>query len=347
MAHALVAGATGIVGRRIAERLHANGWTVTGLCRRPDAGAPYELLAVDLTDAGQCRVRLSPLTSVTHIFYAARYDHPEGRAESVDVNAAMLVNLMDAIEPVAHELRHVHMVHGTKYYGHMLGPLSVPIPEEAPRARTPNFYFEHEDFIAKRQQGQRWMYTTARPHAFCDPDAGERRNIALLIALHATLARALGEPFEFPGTERAFHVRTQFTFVPMLARAAEWMATDMGCANESFNVVNGDSPGWSELWPRFAEYFGVRVGEPKRLRLADEVERKESVWQTLVHRHGLEPVRLSERVLWPYADYVFSPEWDVISSMTKARRHGFSESVDSVRMFIELFECFRRDKIIP
>ena len=60
--------------------------------------------------------------------------------------------------------------------------------------------------------------------------------------------------------------------------------------------------------------------------------------------HGLEPGPLAERVLWPYADYLFAPEWDIISSMSKARRDGFSETVDSARMFIDLFDRFRREK---
>ncbi len=345
--HAVIAGATGIVGRRIAERLHANGWTVTGLCRRPPLRSPYEMRAVDLSDARDCSQRLFTLTTVTHVFYAARYDHPEGRPESVDVNAAMLVNLIDAIEPVAQGLEHVHLVHGTKYYGHMLGPLTVPIQEDAPRARVANFYFEQEDFIRERQNGKRWTYTTARPHTFCDPDPGEPRNAALLIALHATLARALGQPFNFPGTESAFQARTQFTLVPMLARAIERMATDARCGNEAFNITNGDSPSWSALWPKFAEYFGVRAGEPRRVRLAEEVAGKEGEWQALVERHDLQPGALVDRVLWPYADYLFAPEWDIVSSMSKARRHGFGESVDSARMFIDLFERFRRDRIIP
>ena len=345
--HAVIAGATGIVGRRIAERLHANGWTVTGLCRCPPPGSPYEMRAVDLTDARDCERQLSALPTVTHVFYAARYDHPEGRPESVDVNAAMLVNLIDAIEPVARGLEHVHLVHGTKYYGHMLGPLTVPIHEDAPRARVANFYFDQEDFICERQNGKGWTYTTSRPHTFCDPDPAEPRNAALLIALHATLARALGQPFDFPGTESAFRARTQFTLVPMLARAIEWVATDARCANESFNITNGDSPSWSELWPQFADYFGVRTGEPRRVRLAEDIAAKEGAWQVLVERHDLQTVALADRVLWPYADYLFAPEWDIVSSMSKARGHGFGESVDSARMFIELFERFRRDKIIP
>ena len=305
------------------------------------------MLAVDLTDARECREKLGALSAITHVFYAARYDHPEGTAESVDVNAAMLANLVDAIEPVAGGLRHVHLVHGTKSYGHMLGPLQVPVPEDAPRARAPNFYFAQEDFIGNRQRGKRWTYTMARPHTFCDPDATEPRNAALLIAVHATLARALGEPFTYPGSERSFNARTQFTFVPMLARAIEWMATDERCANQAFNVVNGDSPRWADLWPRFAQYFGVQSGPPERLRLADDTARKEAVWHELVRRHDLVPVTLAARVLWPYADYLFAPEWDIVSSASKARRYGFGERVDSARMFEELFERFRRDKIIP
>lgn len=346
--HALIAGATGIVGARIAERLRSTGWRVTGLCRRlPERDPGYELISVDLTDANSCREQLSGLTSITHVFYAARYDHPEGQPESVDVNATMLMNVAEAIEPVATDLQHVHLVHGTKYYGHMLGPLPIPLSEESPRARVPNFYFVHEDFIGERQQGKRWTYSTSRPHTFCDFNIGEPRNAALVVAMHATLAAALRMPLTYPGTERSFHARTQFTLVPMLARAIEWMATTERCANQSYNVVNGDSPRWSELWPKFAAYFCVEAGGPNAVRLADEVADKESLWQTLVSRHGLARVPLMKRVLWPYADYLFAPEWDIISSMSKARRDGFGESVDTARMFLDLFDRFRQDKMIP
>ena len=66
--HALVAGATG--HRRTAHRraLHESGWRVTGLCRRPPAKPlPYALVAVDLTDAADCRreARAAATTSRT------------------------------------------------------------------------------------------------------------------------------------------------------------------------------------------------------------------------------------------------------------------------------------------
>jgi len=348
MRHAVIAGATGVVGTRLAQHLHRSGWDVVGLCRHPPGSAlPYRMIGVDLTDAHDCRDKLAALDSATHIFYTARYDHPEGETESVDVNAAMLANLLETIERVAPRLRHVHMVHGTKHYGHMLGPLPVPIREDAPRARVPNFYFAQEDLIRERQRGKRWTYTIARPHTFCDGDPTEPRNAALLIAMHATLARALGEPFTYPGTGRSFNVRTQFTWVPMLARAIEWMATEARCGNEAFNIVNGDGPRWAELWPVFAAYFGVQPGPPVQMRLADDVARKEAAWETLVKRHDLVSVPLSARVLWPYADYLFAPEWDIISSTEKARAYGFAERVESAKMFEGLFDSFRRDRIIP
>ena len=347
--HALVAGATGLVGKRIAGALHDGGWQVTGLCRRIPAARPsYSLVSVDLTDGRDCAEKLRGLHEVTHVFYAARYDHPEGESESIGTNAAMLVNLLDAVEAAAPRLRHVHLVHGTKYYGHMLGPLhALPLTEDSPRARVPNFYFAQEDFVRARQRGAAWTYTTSRPHTFCDGWTAEPRNAALLIAVHASLARALGTPLVYPGSAASFQARTQFTHVPLLARAVAWMATTPSCANQPYNIVNGDAPRWSELWPQFAGFFGLTPGGPAKVRLTDYMADKSAAWDTLVGRHGLEPAALSARVLWPYADYLFAPEWDIISSTSKARRDGFEDRVDSARMFLELFERFRRDKIIP
>jgi nucleoside-diphosphate-sugar epimerase len=344
---ALVAGATGLVGRRIADELAGSGWTVTGLARRPDAHTRYPLLAADLAAPDGLSGALESLSGLTHIFYAARYDHPEGRAESVEVNAAMLRHLIEAVEPRARGLRHVHLVHGTKHYGHMLGPLPVPLREDAPRARAPNFYFEHEDYIRMRQRGRSWTYSISRPHTFCDAAATEPRNIALLIAVYATVQRALRAPLIFPGSRASFEARTQFTFVPMLARAAQWMATTAACANQAYNITNGDTPRWSALWEAFAGYFGVANGGAQPVRLADYMADKAAVWQRLVSERGLVPTALHEIVAWPYADYVFAPEWDIISDTSKARGAGFTERIDSQAMFIDLFERFRGQRIIP
>ena len=345
---ALIAGATGLVGRRIAGYFkHLGDWDVIGLCRRPVADSPIRLIGVDLTSIEDCNKKLAPLGNVTHVFYAARYDHAEDVSESVDVNAVMLLNVVDAIEPVAGGLRHIHLVHGSKYYGHHLGPIPLPMREDSPRAPVANFYFAQEDFIRGRQRGKSWTFSTARPHMFCDFSWDQPRSIALLIAVYASILRELGVPFSYPGSVKSFHARTQFTELPLLARAMIWMATDPRCANQSYNVVNGDAPRWSELWPRFAAYFGLQAGPVKPLCLAEYMADKEPVWQAMITKFGLRPTRLSSIVLWPYGNYVFGPEWDIISDMSKARADGFTGAVDSENMFCDIFDCLRAEKIIP
>lgn len=344
---ALIAGASGLIGRRIADHLiAAGGWEVIGLARRPPPAHSMRWIAVDLTDLEDCQGKLGGLAAVTHVFYAARFDHPEGKPEPVEANAAMLSNLITALEPVA-ALKHVHAVHGSKYYGHQLGPVGLPLREDSPRAAGMNYYFEQEDFLRERSRGKAWHYTTSRPHAFCDPAIDHPRSIGLVIAVFAAIQRELGEPLDFPGSAAAYEVRTQFTDLALLARAIAWMAQEPRCANQAFNVVNGDYPRWSELWPRFASWFGLEVGVPRKIRLAEHMADKGRVWDEIVRKHGLRPTRLDTLVLWAYGDYQFRPEWDVMSAMSKARALGFHDTVDSSAMFIRQFEHYRAAKIIP
>ncbi len=344
---ALIAGASGLIGRRIADHLlGAGGWNVIGLARQPRDAQNMRWIAVDLNDPADCARRFGALAEVTHIFYAARYDHPEGMPESVGINAAMLANLVSVIEPVA-KLQHVHAVHGSKYYGHQLGPVPVPLTEDTPRARNRNFYFEQEDFLRAQSRGKNWSFSTSRPHSFCDPAIDYARSAGLLIAVYAAVQRELGLALDFPGTVTGFHVRTQFTDTQLLARCIAWMANEPRCANQGFNVVNGDNPRWSDLWPRFARDFGMASGAPRNVKLADYMAGKDAVWENIIRKNGLRPTRLDSIALWPYSDYLFRPEWNIESAMTKARGLGFSDAVDSGEMFAQHFAQYRAEKIVP
>ncbi len=344
---ALIAGASGLIGRRIADHLIAAGnWEVIGLARRPSRAQNMRWVAVDLSDIKDCRRRLGGLEAVTHVFYAARFDHPEWEPESVETNAAMLSNLVTVLEPVA-ALRHVHAVHGSKYYGHQLGPIPLPMREDGPRARGRNYYFDQEDFLRERSRDKEWSYSTSRPHAFCDPAVDHPRSIGLAIAVFAAIQRELGLAFDFPGSAAAYYAHTQFTDLVLLARAVAWMATEPRCANQAFNVVNGDRPRWAELWARFASWFGMEVGVPRNVSLTKYMGDKGPVWDNIVMNHGLRKTRLDALVLWAYGDYQLWPEWDIYSSMSRARVLGFHDSVDSHAMFIRQFENYRAEKIIP
>lgn len=343
---ALIAGASGLIGRRIAAHLAAAGWKVTGLSRRPDPEAAIRQIAIDLVDVEDARRKLAAERDVTHVFYAARHDHPEGAVESETINTAMLRNVLEAMLRAAPRLAHVNLVHGTKYYGH---PARIPVPvtEESPRGPGPTFYFAQEDLIRERAHGRGWGWSIARPHIFCDASPGNPRSIGLVIAVLAAIQRELGQPLFFPGSAGSFASRTQFTDLALLARAVEWMATDARCANQAFNIVNGDSPRWSELWPDFARALGVEAGEPRPLRLGEYVADKGPLWDAIVAKHGLRRTRLSSVALWDYGDYVFRPEWDIMSSMDKARRFGFDERADSRDTFAHVFAAYRERRIIP
>lgn len=345
---AVIAGASGLIGRRLAEHLEQTGqWNVVRLSRTARAvhTEGKHWVGVDLADAADCKAKLGDLKDISHIFYAARSDHPEGMPEPVERNTDMLSNLVDALEHSS-PLQHVHAIHGSKYYGHMQGPVPVPITEDAPRGKLDNYYFHQEDFLKQRSAGARWTWSTTRPHCFCDPAADTPRSIGLVIAVYAAIRRELDEPFDFPGTETAFTVRTQFTDLRLLARALAWMTTEPRCANQAFNVVNGDTPTWQQLWAGYADYFGLEPGRPAQFSLAGYLADKEEVWSAIARKHGLTHMPLHQLCLPAYGDYQFRPQWEVFSSMAKARALGFAESLDSARMFRQQFDHYRAAKII-
>ena len=130
---ALVVGAQGVIGRNLVEHLHALGdWEVIGLSRRGgEATSRVRHVSVDLLDRDDCAKKLGELTEVTHVFYTAYQDRPTW-AELVPPNLAMLVNVVDAIEPVAPRLTHISLMQGYKVYGAHLGPFKTPARESDP-----------------------------------------------------------------------------------------------------------------------------------------------------------------------------------------------------------------------
>jgi nucleoside-diphosphate-sugar epimerase len=345
---AVIAGASGLIGRRIVEQLLTDPqWEVIGLARRAQARRGMQWVAVDLADRADVEKKLAGIAA-THIFYAARYDHPvEGKTEDVVTNTRMLANLVGVVE-AGGKLEHVHALHGSKWYGHQLGPVKLPL-EEDKSARSPNenYYFEQDAFLRAHSAGKSWGYSSSRPHAFCDPSVDLPRSIGLVIAVYAEVQRELGLPLYFPGNAKCYQAHTQFTDLGLLARAIVWMAGEPRCRNEAFNVVNGDNPRWCELWDRFAAWFGMAAGEPRAIKFADYMADKGPVWNAVVRKHGLKAPPLEKIALWAYGDYQFRPDWDIFSSMEKARARGFSETIDSAGMFARQFENYRTEKIIP
>ena len=135
---ALVAGASGVVGRNLIEHLCTRGdWEVVGVSRRsPDEPVTWQHLAIDLEDKADCRAKMTAHTDVTHVFYAARAPRVDP-FEEARVNRDMLANLVSAEESTDAALEDVHLVHGTKWYGCQMGPFPTPSREVGPRQFRP------------------------------------------------------------------------------------------------------------------------------------------------------------------------------------------------------------------
>jgi nucleoside-diphosphate-sugar epimerase len=346
---ALIAGATGATSMRLLETLAARpDWAVIGLSRNPPQGnGRISYVSADLGNAESCARALRGCTGVTHVFYTARAKHGETAVESVEENTAFLRNVIDAIEPVASGLQHINLVQGGKYYGQHLGPFPTPAREEDSRHMPPNFYFDQQDLLAERAAGNAWSWSAARPDFVCDFAPGRGRNIVSILGCYAAISAELGLPLDFPGVRGCFDTLKQATDATQLARAMVHVATTPACANQAFNVTNGDVFRWKHVWPRIAAHFGMKVGEVRTLKLSEWMADKEPVWQRIVKKHGLKPQPLANVALWAYADSQLAQDYDVITSTTKLRRSGFHEIVDTEEMFVAHLARYREAKILP
>jgi nucleoside-diphosphate-sugar epimerase len=344
---AVIAGVMGLVGRNMADLLVGQGWQVLGISRTAPADAvPFEHVALDLTDGAACRAAAGRFRGVTHVFWCGRAPRPT-IAEEARVNADMLFNLMAGVEAGTDALRHVCLVHGTKWYGSHLGPFRTPAREDDPRHMPPNHYFEQQDWVEARAPQAGWTWSALRPHIIVGQQVGYPHSLVNLIGVYGSISAELGLPLGFPGRVPAFSTLSTATDVGLLNRAMLWAATSPAAANQAFNITNGDYFRWCNLWPALARFFGIEDGGVRPIRLAAQMAVKDAVWRRVVDRHGLQPWRLDQIVSWPYGDFLFATTWDAMSSSGKAMRAGFTETIDSEACFLDNLAELRRRRVIP
>ena len=90
---------------------------------------------------------------------------------------------------------------------------------------------------------------------------------------------------------------------------------------------------------------GARPRAPSAI--ADVMPGKAPLWDRIVKKHGLRPTACERGAILSCGDYVFSPEYDIMSDATKARQHGFHEAPTTGEMFIDLLGHYRRGGFIP
>jgi nucleoside-diphosphate-sugar epimerase len=131
--HALIVGATGIVGGNLARHLLAEGsWAITGISRNPrrcpSAIKSVRLDVLDATATAQALGQMRP----THVFFCT-WTRMETEAENCRINGAMVRNVLEALAACGTSLKHVALVTGTKHY---LGPFEIYANDAALTARV-------------------------------------------------------------------------------------------------------------------------------------------------------------------------------------------------------------------
>lgn len=345
---ALVVGANGVIASSLIDHLLTlQNWQVIGLSRKGGQNKErLQYLSVDLLNREETEQQLKHLTSVTHIFYAAFQDRPTW-AELVPPNLAMLVNVVSAIEPIANELQHISLMQGYKVYGAHLGPFKTPARETDAAHMPPEFNVDQQQFLEQQQKGKKWTWSAIRPSVVGGTALGNPMNLAMVIAVYASISKELGLPLRFPGKPGAYNKLLEMTDAGLLAKATVWAATDPRCANQAFNITNGDLFRWEELWPKLASWFDLETAAPLPMQLQVIMADKAPLWKSMQEKYGLEKHSYDAVSSWAFGDAVFGWDYDMFGDSSKSRRFGFHEYIETESMFYNLFEEMRQKRIIP
>ena len=350
----LVAGALGVVGRAMMREFQQHGWEVTGCARRgkpPDMAS--RIVALDLLDVAACHSVLASEGPFSHIVYCANYEKPNLvrgwlDPDHVEINAQMLRNLMEAALRSSPELEHITILQGTKAYGAAAGFFKLPAKELDPRYPGPNFYYAQEDYLRERQKGAGWRWTALRPQFVCGFALGSPMNGLTAIGAYAAICRELDMPLRYPGGPLRVQEATDSR---LLARAAHWAATTPACADQIFNIVNGDCFTWESPWPKIAKVFDMEMGPPAPCRLKRVMVDKAKVWDRIVEKHGLLAYQLADLVPnWEMADNLLGLGIEprpMLMSGIKARQYGFNDCIDTEDMFLHWLQHMQQERILP
>jgi nucleoside-diphosphate-sugar epimerase len=349
---ALVVGASGIVGSAVSRLLVEENWQVAGLARNPVAQPGVMPISADLHDPSSLAPALGDLRP-THVFIAT-WSRQATEAENIRVNSAMVRNVLDAVGP-AGALSHVALVTGLKHY---LGPFEAygkgvlpetPFREEQGRLDVANFYYAQEDevFAGARRYGYNW--SVHRPHTIIGEAVGNAMNMGTTLAVYASICKATGRPFRFPGSVAQWNSLTDMTDARLLARHLRWAATTPAAANTAFNVVNGDVFRWSWMWGRIAEWFGIQPvafdGEmaPLEIQMVEDA----AIWHDIAAKQGLAQSDIHRLISPWHTDADLGRPLEVVTDMSRSRRLGFLDYQPSDDAFFDLFASLREKRLIP
>jgi nucleoside-diphosphate-sugar epimerase len=349
---ALVVGATGLTGRSTAEHLAASGWEVHGMSRAPRGDVEgVRQVAADTLDPPTVDA-VAKEVRPTHLFFCT-WSRQDTEDRNIEVNGAMLRRTLRAVGAVG-TLAHVALVTGLKHYlgpfeAYAQNPARPPFRESRPRLPSKNFYYTQEDVLFSAADRYGFTWSVHRPHTVIGYALGNAMNMGVTLAVYGAIARETGRPFVFPGSPQQYDGTTDVTDARLLARHLTWAATDPAAANEAFNVVNGDTFRWRDMWEVVAGGLGVEPapypGHPTPL--VGQMNGVRETWRRIAEREGLREPDVDRLAPWWHTDGDLCRPVETYADMTKSREAGFTDVQDSRRSFLDLFDRLRAERVVP
>lgn len=349
---ALIVGATGLSGSYAGRRLKGDGWRVVTVSRS-DVDLPWSdrHIAADLTDSEGSAKALSSANDVTHVFFCT-WARQATEEENVRVNSAMVRNLFDGIADAP--IQHAALVTGLKHY---LGSFDdyaqvtpyTPFLESSPRLPGPNFYYGQEDVLFEMAETRGFTWSVHRPHTMIGFVVGNAMNMAVTLAVYATICKHTGRPFVYPGSTEQYNAVTDVTDARLLADQLLWAATAPEAANTPFNTVNGDLFRWTWLWQQIADYFGIEAAEypGQPTPLEDQMADAPAIWAEIVAKNGLADIPVNRLASWWHSDADLGRDLECFTDMTNSRTLGFTAYQCTPDSFFDVFDELRARRIIP
>jgi nucleoside-diphosphate-sugar epimerase len=179
---------------------------------------------------------------------------------------------------------------------------------------------------------------------------GSNLNALLAIGVFASLLKEQGRDLPFPGSRDNLGVMEMLD-VELLARAIAWGAESPQAADQIFNIANGDTYVWPDLWPVIAAEIGIPVGTAEPMSVRDAVFGRADLWSELVRRHRLavpEDPRAFLGESCSLADFALGHcARTVLTSTIKIRQAGFHDCIDTATSVVGWIRRWREGRLLP
>jgi nucleoside-diphosphate-sugar epimerase len=209
--------------------------------------------------------------SAEYVYFCA-YLVPKDPKELLRVNVTMLKNFLQALQTSGAD-RHIRrfiLTCGLKQYGVDLGQGKQPFLEDDPLLESkdgvewpPIFYYHQQRVLIEAAAQGGWEWIATLPEDVLGYARGNFMNEATSIGLYCAVSKALpGSELPFPGSKANYFTFNCWTSANLHAKFCLWAATAPGAGNKIFNVINGDTESFQNIWPRLAARFGCKIPDP-------------------------------------------------------------------------------------